>query len=58
MNPSVRVTLMVTSDDASIVARVAEQMVRTATGFALESIECSIFVGPEDAYDSEDQNTV
>lgn len=44
---TIRVGLSVTTDDAAIVARVAEQFARTAAGLALEGVDAMVMIGPE-----------
>lgn len=41
-----RLSLSVTSDDPEVIARATEHFARTATGLALDGMDCIFFAGP------------
>jgi hypothetical protein len=46
-----RVGISVTTNDANIVARAAEQFARTATGLAMEGVDTIVMIGPDTDYE-------
>ena len=42
-----RIGLSVSTDDPEMVARVAEQLARTAAGLALEGVDTMVMIGPD-----------
>ena len=48
MSPKIRIGLTVVTDDPQLVAKVTEQMARTAAGLALEGVDAMVMVGPDD----------
>lgn len=44
---STRISLSVSSDDAPTIARAVEHLARTASGLALDGVDCILFAGPE-----------
>lgn len=46
-----RITLMVTSDDLSLVARVAERFAATLAGLSAEGVRGMLMIGPDDSED-------
>lgn len=49
-----RLSLSVTSDDASVIARATEHFARTVSGLALDGLHCIFFAGPDDDEDDEE----
>lgn len=45
---STRLSLSVTSDDPTTIARATEHFARTLTGLALDGMNCILFAGPDD----------
>lgn len=50
----IRIGLSVVTSDQDLVARVTEQMARTAAGLALEGVDAMVMVGPEDGFGDDD----
>jgi hypothetical protein len=53
MAAKVRIGLSVVTDDPQLVAKVTEQMARTAAGLALEGVDAMVMVGPDDFGDDD-----
>jgi hypothetical protein len=51
MTQVTRISLSVTSEDAETIVRATDHMARTASGLALDGMNCIVFVGPEDDED-------
>jgi hypothetical protein len=51
---STRISLSVTSDDPTTIARATEHFARTVTGLALDGMDCILFAGP-DGDDEDDE---
>lgn len=43
-----RLSLSVTSDDPTTIARATEHFARTVSGLALDGMNCILFAGPDD----------
>jgi hypothetical protein len=51
MTGRIRIGLSVVTDNPDLVARVTEQMARTAAGLALEGVDALVMCGPDDEDD-------
>lgn len=51
---TIRISLSVSSTDHGVIARATEHLARTASGLALDGMDCVLFAGPDEEQEDDE----